>query len=137
MIKSSVYRLKMLQKFKKKKNKKKTPACNVGDPGSIPGLGRSPGIGDGNSLRYSCLENPCGQRSLVGYSPYGHRESDTTEGLSTVQYRTASHEENTCHQDISMRRYKNQAHKLAPAVFRRPVLPVFPKLRVPHFCPLP
>ena len=33
-------------------------ACNVGDPGSIPGLGRSPGEGNGNSLQYSCLENP-------------------------------------------------------------------------------
>ena len=33
-------------------------ACNVGDPGSIPGLGRSPGEGHGNPLQYSCLENP-------------------------------------------------------------------------------
>ena len=33
-------------------------ACNVGDMGSIPGLGRSPGEGNGNPLQYSCLENP-------------------------------------------------------------------------------
>ena len=33
-------------------------ACNAGDPGSIPGLGRSPGGGHGNSLSQSCLENP-------------------------------------------------------------------------------
>ena len=33
-------------------------AYNVGDPGSIPGLGRSPGKGNGNPLQYSCLENP-------------------------------------------------------------------------------
>ena len=33
-------------------------ACKVGDPGSISGLGRSPGEGDGNPLQYSCLENP-------------------------------------------------------------------------------
>ena len=33
-------------------------AYNAGDPGSIPGLGRSPGEGNGNPLRYSCLENP-------------------------------------------------------------------------------
>ena len=33
-------------------------ACKVGDPGSIPGLGRSPGEGNGNPLQYSCLENP-------------------------------------------------------------------------------
>ena len=32
-------------------------ACNVGDPGSIPGLGRSPGDGNGNPLQFSCLEN--------------------------------------------------------------------------------
>ena len=36
----------------------KVPACNVGDLGSIPGLGRSPGEGNGNPLQYSSLENP-------------------------------------------------------------------------------
>ena len=36
----------------------KVSACNAGDPGSIPGLGRSPGEGNGNPLQYSCLENP-------------------------------------------------------------------------------
>ena len=36
----------------------KVSACNVRDPGSIPGLGRSPGEGNGNPLQYSCLENP-------------------------------------------------------------------------------
>ena len=44
---------------------------------SVPGLGRSLGGGNGNPLRYSC-----GQRSLVGYSPWGHKESDTTEQLN-------------------------------------------------------
>ena len=39
--------------------------CNVGDPGSIPGLGRSPGGGHGNPLQYSYLEYPHGQRSLI------------------------------------------------------------------------
>ena len=53
--------------------------CNVGHLGSIPGLGRSPGGWHGNPLQYSCLENPHGQRSLVGYSPWGRQESDTTE----------------------------------------------------------
>ena len=43
--------------------------CNVGDLGLIPGLGRSPGEGYGNPLQYSCLEDPHGQRSLVGHSP--------------------------------------------------------------------
>ena len=36
----------------------KASACNVGDLGSIPGLGRSPGEGKGNPLQYSCLETP-------------------------------------------------------------------------------
>ena len=36
----------------------KASAYNVGDPGSVPGLGRSPGEGNGNPLKYSCLENP-------------------------------------------------------------------------------
>ena len=36
----------------------KESACNAGDPGSIPELGRSPGEGNGNPLQYSCLENP-------------------------------------------------------------------------------
>ena len=36
----------------------KTSTCNSGDPGSIPGLGRSPGERNGNPLQYSCLENP-------------------------------------------------------------------------------
>ena len=35
----------------------KESACNVGDLGSVPGLGRSPGKGNGNLLQYSCLEN--------------------------------------------------------------------------------
>ena len=41
-------------------------ACNSGDLDPIPGLGRSPGGGHGNLLQYTCLENPHGQRSLVG-----------------------------------------------------------------------
>ena len=57
----------------------KESACNAGDLGSIPGLGRSPGGGPGNPLQYSCLENPHGQRSLVGYSLWDHKELDTTE----------------------------------------------------------
>ena len=48
----------------------KLSACNVGDLGLIPGLGRSPGGGHGNLLQYSCLENPHGQRNLAGYSPW-------------------------------------------------------------------
>ena len=59
-------------------------ACSAGDPGSIPESGRSPGEGNGNPLQYSCLENPHGQRSLADYSPWGRKESDTTERLTLV-----------------------------------------------------
>ena len=45
-----------------------------------PGSGRSPGEGNGNPLQYSCLEIH-GWRSLVGYSPWGRKESDMTEQL--------------------------------------------------------
>ena len=58
-------------------------ACNSGDLGLIPGLERSSGRGHGNPLQYSCLENPHGQRSLVGYSPRGCTEKDMTERLIT------------------------------------------------------
>ena len=58
-------------------------ACNAGDLNSVPALGRSPGGWNDNPLQYSCLENPHGQRSLVGYSSWGHKESDTTEQLNT------------------------------------------------------
>ena len=63
----------------------KESSWNVGDLGSIPELGRSPGGGCGNPLQYSCLKNPQGQRSLVGCSPWGHKE-DMTEWLSTAQH---------------------------------------------------
>ena len=54
----------------------KESTCNVGDLGLIPELGKSPGGGHGNPLQYSCLENPHGQRSLVGCS-HGVAESRT------------------------------------------------------------
>ena len=57
----------------------KESACNVGDLGLIPGLGRSPGGGHGYPLQYSCLENPHGRRSLAGYSPWGRKEWHLTE----------------------------------------------------------
>ena len=60
----------------------KNPPASAGDirhMGSIPGLGRSSGGGHSNPLQYSCLENPHGQSSLVGYSPQGCKESDMTE----------------------------------------------------------
>jgi len=57
----------------------KESACNAGALGSIPWVGRCPEGGNGNPLQYSCLENPHGQRSQVGYSPWDCKESGTTE----------------------------------------------------------
>ena len=87
----------------------KESACNIGDPGSIPGLGRSPEEGNGNPLQYSCLEDPTNRgawqaltsirlqeldmtwrlnhhhhiyiRCILGCSPWGRWGSDTTERL--------------------------------------------------------
>ena len=67
----------------------KNPPANAGDvrdTGSIPGLGRSPGDVIGNPLQYSCLENPHGQRSLVGYSPWGHKELDMQLNMHLPAY---------------------------------------------------
>ena len=61
----------------------KASTSNAGDLGSILGLGRCLGGGHGKPLQYSCLENPHRQRSLAGDSPWGHKESDTIEQLST------------------------------------------------------
>ena len=61
----------------------KESTCSAGDLGSIPGLERSLGGGHGSPLQYSCLENSHGLRSLAGYSPWDHKESDMTERLST------------------------------------------------------
>ena len=54
----------------------KASAYSAEDPGSIPGLGRSPGEGNGNPLQYSCLENPmdgrCGRLQSMGSQRVGH-----------------------------------------------------------------
>ena len=64
----------------------KVSTRNAGNPGSIPGLAKSPGERNGNPLQYSWQSTPVflpekshGQRSLAGYSPRGHKESDATE----------------------------------------------------------
>ena len=62
----------------------KASAYNAGDPGSIPGLGRSPGEGNWQSTPGLLPGKSHGQRSLVGYSPWGRKESDTTERLHCI-----------------------------------------------------
>ena len=64
--------------------KEKESACSMGDPGSIPESGRSPGEGNGHPLQYSCLENPHGQRSLVGQIVHGVAKSQTRLSDSQV-----------------------------------------------------
>ena len=60
---------------------KNLPA-NTRDMGSIPGSGRSPGVGNGYPLQYSCLENSMDREAWQAtYSPWGLKESDTTERL--------------------------------------------------------
>ena len=60
----------------------KASAYNAGDPGSIPGSGRSPGEGNGNPLQYSCLENPMDREAwwatVHGVAKSGTRLSDFT-----------------------------------------------------------
>ena len=60
----------------------KESTCNVGDLGSIPGLGRFPGGGHGNILQLFLPGEFHGQKSLVGYSPWVHKELDMIERLS-------------------------------------------------------
>ena len=57
--------------------------CNVEDLGSIPGLGRSHGEGNGNPLQYSCLENPMDGGAWWATVHGGHKELDMTEQLNT------------------------------------------------------
>ena len=61
----------------------KESTCIVGNLGSVPGLERFPGEENGYPFQYSCLD--IGQRSLVGYSPWGHKESESTEWFSLSQ----------------------------------------------------
>ena len=65
---------------------KNSPANSedIRNAGSVPRSGRSPGEANGNPLQYSCLENPHGQRSLMGYIPWGGKESDWTEALFII-----------------------------------------------------
>ena len=68
----------------------KDSASNVEDPGSIPGLGRFPGEGNGNSLVFLPGESH-GQKNLEGYSPRGHKESYMTEWLAHTHTHTHTH----------------------------------------------
>ena len=60
----------------------KNLSCNVGVPGSIPGLGRSPWRGEWLPTPVLLPEESHGQRNLTGYSLWDYKESDTTEQLT-------------------------------------------------------
>ena len=66
----------------------KGSACNPGDPGLIPGLGRSPGEGNGNPLQHSCLENPMDRgaywATVNGVTRVGHKLVTKPPPLCTV-----------------------------------------------------
>ena len=61
----------------------KNPPTNSGDTSLIHRSGRSPGEGNGNLLQYSCLGNPMDRGAWPHYSPWGHKEFDTTQLLNT------------------------------------------------------
>ena len=63
----------------------KESTCKAGDLGSVPGLGRCPGGGKWQPTPVFLPGESHGQRSLEGYSPWGCKESDMTEGLSIAQ----------------------------------------------------
>ena len=63
----------------------KESACNAGDAGWIPGLGRSPRGGNGNLLQYSCLKNSIDRRAWWIVVPWGHKEVDVTERLNMLR----------------------------------------------------
>ena len=69
----------------------KDPPANAGDMGLIPGLGRSPGEGNGNPIHYSCLGNSMDRRAWKDYSPLGGKESYTTEQLTHTHTHTHTH----------------------------------------------
>ena len=65
----------------------KASACNAGDPGSIPGSGRSPGEGNGNPLLYPCLENPMDRGAWWA----------TVHGVTRVRHNRATSRSYNCH----------------------------------------
>ena len=65
----------------------KESVCNAGDLGLTPGLGRSPGEGNGNLLQYSCLENPMDRETWRATAHGVAKESDTTEHAHMAKYK--------------------------------------------------
>ena len=66
-------------------------ACNSRDLGSIPGFEGAPGVGNGNPLQHSCLENPMDRGLWQAGVHGGHKESDMTEQLTHTRYKQCLH----------------------------------------------
>ena len=69
----------------------KNPLANAGDTGLIPGLGRSPGEGNGNLLQYFAWRIPWTEKAGGLYSPWGRKESDMTERLTHTHTHTRTY----------------------------------------------
>ena len=77
-----MYRNKYNKGFLDGSNGEEEPACNAGDPGMIPGSGRSPEVGNGNPFQYSCPENSMDRGAWWAYGSWGCKEMETTELLA-------------------------------------------------------
>ena len=78
----------------------KASAYSAGDPGSIPGSGRSPGEGSGTPLQYSCLEKSHGQRSLVSCSPWGAKSRTRLSNFTFTFHFHALEKEMATHSSV-------------------------------------
>ena len=94
-------------------------AGDIRDPGSIPGWGRSPGGGNGNPLSVLAWRIPWTERSLVGYSPWGHKELDKTEHIIVLRHLMyRRHNLNVENQSQCGDSFLKISYKLCVCVFR-------------------
>ena len=92
----------------------KDAPANAGDMGSIPGSGRYPREGNDNPLQYSRLSNPMDKGAwCLGYSPWGHKESDTTEQLSTHTHLSVNEKVTNAPVQQGSKRWKSVDHARA------------------------
>ena len=105
----------------------KESACNKGDLGLTPGSGRSLGEGNGNPLQYSWPGEFHGQKSLVGYSSWGCKESDMTEHRHVYVYvYTYIYVPMYLYVCLCAYRYTEIASRLFMFVYKCPSQPFFP-----------
>ena len=88
----------------------KESACNVGDPGSTPGSGRSPGKENGNQLHYSCLENPMDGGA---WQAKVHRVAKSPTQLHSHPKQSCSEDSKICYQSLTFGPFTLIVSKLA------------------------